>query len=152
MKVGFALKRIGVIAAVVIVVMLAAGVVGHAGTTFMVPNSTMLNYSLAAGGISDTIYPAINVPVLVLGTNTTPADFSVASATMTHVQGTQIRWVGLEAPPSGAVVQGGSATAGAHVMYLDANHQVDIEIDNADTFVIRNKSNTAQTGTVTLIW
>ncbi len=152
MKAGMILKRISVLGAAALVGMLMAGVVGNAATTLTTPNSTTYNFSLAAGGTSASITPPVNTGVLVLGTNTTTTNFSVSSANLVHVSGSQIRWVGLESSPSALVVHGASSTPGVHVVYLDYAHQVDLEILSADALVVHNKSTSTQTGNVKLIW
>lgn len=146
------LGRFGVIAASVLVGMTLAGVVGHAAVTLSTANSVVTNYTLAAGATSAPIYPPTNTGVILMGTNTTSSDFSVGSVNLVHISGVQIRWVGLESPPSAAIVHGATTTPGTHMMYLDYNHKVDVEILSADQIVVHNASTTSETGSVKMIW
>jgi hypothetical protein len=145
-------RRFGVVAVAVLVLFSVAEVVSKAAVTFATANSSIAPYTLAAGATSGGITPPANTPVVMMGSNTTATNFSIASVNVVHVPSTQIRWVGLESPPSAAIVQGATSTPGTHVMYLDYNHQVDLEILSADQVVIHNAATTTQTGTVKLIW
>ena len=152
MKAGFGLERFRIVGTTVIVTMLLAGVVGKAATTLTTANSAVTNYNLAAGATSSAITPPTNTGVLLLGSNSTSTNFSVGSVNLVHVSGKEIRWTGLESPPSGSIVHGASTTPGTHVVFLDYAHQVDVEILSADALVVHNKSTTAQAGSVKFIW
>lgn len=152
MKAGTTLKRFSVLGTGAVAGMLMAGVVGNAATTLSTPNSSIANYSLAAGATSASITPPTGTGILVIGSNTTTTDYSVASMNLVHLSGLAMRWAGLEAPPSVTVTQGSSANPGTHMIYLDASHTVDLEILSTDTMVIHNRGTVAQAGNVKLIW
>ena len=152
MKASIGFRRFGVVVASFVVIMTVAEVVGRATTILTTPNTAVIAYSLTAGATSAAITPAASTGVLLVGTNTNSTNFSVGSISLVHISGTLIRWVGLEAPPSATITQGGSTSPGTHVVYLDSSHQVDVEILSADQLVVHNKATSTQTGTVKLIW
>ena len=152
MRASLILGRFGVLAASVMVTMIVAEVTSKAATSLATANVAVVNYNLGAGGTTPGITPPAGTAVLLMGTNTTSTNFSVGSVNLVHIAGTQIRWVGLESPPSASIVRGGSTTPGTHVVYLDYNHQVDVEILSADQFAIHNKATTTQAGSVKEIW
>jgi hypothetical protein len=65
-------------------------------------------------------------------------------------------WVGLESTNSvqnAGITQGIGSVAGAHIVFLDLNHQVDIQVAGADTILIHNAEVAATVaGNVTLVW
>jgi len=152
MKAGTRAGRFGVLALSVLVMTSLAAVVSHAAVTFTAANSAVVAYTLAAGSSSVAITPPANTSVLIMGTNTTAANFGIGTVTLVHIPATMIRWVGLESPPRAAVVQGDSSIANAHLVYLDYNHTVDVRIVNPDRVYIVNVSTSTQTGTLKEIW
>jgi hypothetical protein len=129
--------------------------VANATQTITTPNAAFISYNLAAGGISATITPAASRAVLVMGCCTTnaPGQFSVAQVTLQRAPGVGMLWVGLEATPNATITQGGvSSAAGTHIVSLDSFHQVDIQVNSADTIRIHNGSGGVRAGNVTLIW
>ena len=131
-----------------VVAILTSIVVANATQTITTPNAVKIPYNLAAGGNSATITPAVNTPVLVMGCSTTnPA---AAQVTLIHVPGFGLVWVGLE--QNGAVIRGGSAQAGTHVVSIDSSNEVNIVTASIDTIIVNNGQNRTMAGSVTLIW
>ena len=50
------------------------------------------------------------------------------------------------------ITSGGRSTAGHHIVYIDVNHLVDIQVNSADTIRVHNGSPLTEAGNVTLIW
>jgi hypothetical protein len=151
MKVGTKLWRFGVLAAAVTAAAMAVGVVSEAASTITAPNSSVVSFSLTAGGTSAGFTPPTGSGVLLLAMDTTTANFGVGNISLAHITGTEIRWVGQESS-TGAITHGGTTAPGTHVVYLDASHKVDLEILSADSLVIHNGMTTTQAGKVTMIW
>jgi len=140
-----------------VVAILTLSVVVHATQVISTPNAAFFSYSLANGANSAPITPVANQSVLVLGMHTTLGFRGEGFVHMLHVGGTAsfphfLEWVGLESPSSPAITSGDSNTPGTHIVWLDFNHTVDIQVNTADTFVVHNASGVAVTGNVTLIW
>jgi hypothetical protein len=76
----------------------------------------------------------------------------VGQVTLLWVPGSFLEWVGLESPSGAAITSGYSSSPGTHIVFLDFAHQVDIQVNSADTFVVHNGSPQAQYGSVTLLW
>ena len=144
------LQRFGVLFASLLVVAVLFEVVGKAAVTISTPNSSIVNYTLAAGATSAAITPVTNQPVLIIGSNIGTTDFAVSNVTLVHIQSVMMRWVGIE--PTGAVVHNGSTVLGTHIIWLDQSSKVSLEVLSADQFVINNASATTQSGSVKLIW
>lgn len=152
MKLRTLFNRWGVLAISLGLLTITTGVVGKAASTFTAPNVASINYNLAPGATSSALTPATNTPVALIGANSTSADFSASSATLIHIPNKMIRWVGLESVPSATIVHGGSTTPGTHIVYLDYDHKVDVEILSADEIDVHNSSSSTEAGTVKLIW
>jgi hypothetical protein len=138
-----------------VVVIITSMVVANATQTITTPNAAFISYNLAIGAHSAAITPASNRSVLVMGccTNNT----GVGQVSLLHIPSTQIEWVGLESTCGGsctsAITQGLSATAGTHIVYIDFQHTVDIQVASADTILIHNGHPfQTVTGNVTLVW
>ena len=135
-----------------VVVIITTMVVANATQTITTPNAVNIPYNLAAGGgTSAPITPASNRSVLVMGC-TTNLNFAVGQVSLLHIPGIEIDWVGLESQPSATITQGSSNTPGTHIVYIDTNHRIDIQVASADTIRIHNSYNVALVGNVTLIW
>jgi hypothetical protein len=145
------LQRLAVLAVSLVIVASLMEIVGKAASTITTPNSSVISYTLGAGGTSSPITPATNQPVIVIGANIGTSDFAVSTLTLVHISGHMIRWVGQEAA-SGAVTHGGSAALGTHIIWLDNTSKVSLEVFSADQFVIHNGSSASQSGSVKLIW
>jgi len=144
------LQRFGVLVASLLVVAVLSEVVGKAAVTISTPNSSTVNYALAAGATSAAITPPTNQPVIIISSNIGNTDFAVSNVNLVHIQSVMMRWVGIE--PTGAVVHNGSTTLGTHIIWLDQSSKVSLEVFSADQFVINNASTTSQSGSVKLIW
>lgn len=117
----------------------------------------VINYDLAPGQASPAYTLPANKSVSVTGNCLTLNQRGVASATILQVtepNGTAsfLEWVGLESHAGSVITQGFSSTSGTHILYLDFSHQVDIQVNSASTFVIRNSSGGQRRGTVTLTY
>jgi hypothetical protein len=112
----------------------------------------VINYSLAAGASSEAFTLPANVPVLVQGTELTLGHRGVAQATVLRIPDELLEWVGLESTAGAAITQGYSAGTGTHILFLDYNHQVDIQVNDANSFIIHNGSLDTRTGQVTLTY
>ena len=130
----------------------APSVVAGPELPLAIPNKNVFNYNLAPGANSAAYTVPANLPVLVIGIGTSLGYRGVGSATLLHIPGSFIEWVGLESPSSAGVTSGYSGAAGTHIVYLDYSHQVDIEVNSPDTIRVHNASTQTRTGNVTLIW
>jgi len=129
-------------------------VVANATTTLTVPNAATLTYNLAAGSVSGAIVPATSRPVLVMGTCTTVGFRGVGQVTLLIPSAAPqfVEWVGLESPAPAGITSGFSGAAGAHIVFLDFAHQVELEVRTVNTIRVANAAGAARTGIVTLIW
>ena len=146
------MQRYGILLAGVVVCVLAASVVAKATQTLTVPNAAFYTYNLAAGANSSPITPVPNQAVLMIGSQTAVGYRGVAMATILRVPSSFIEWTGVESPSAAAVTSGFAAAPGAHVLYLDFSHLVDVQVASADTIYIHNGNSVTQTGTLELIW
>jgi hypothetical protein len=138
--------------AVTLVVTLTLGVMASATAPLATPNKATLTYNLVPGGSSSVITPAGNKPVLVMGTQTAIGDRGVGQVTMLRIPGSFLEWTGIESPGKVAITQGYGSSFGTHIVYLDYNSTVDIEVNNGDTFLVHNFNSVNMNGNVTLIW
>ncbi len=137
-----------------VVAIITSIVVANATQTFATPNAAYISYSLAASANSAAITPATNRWVLVGGCCTTSGIQAVGQVSLIHIPSTAFQWAGLESY-SGApsdITSGYSGTAGRHIVYIDASHQVDIQVASADTILVHNATTTPVAGNVTLVW
>ncbi|HEX2784002.1 MAG TPA: hypothetical protein VHN36_10485 [Ilumatobacteraceae bacterium] len=116
------------------------------------PQKVQVTFDLAAGGISSPISVPPNVPVSLTGVVSTSGVRGVGQATLLSAPGAFIEWTGLESTAFSGVTQGFGLTQGQHVLYVDFNHLVDVEIDSATTIRIHNESLLPVAGVVTLTW
>jgi hypothetical protein len=137
-------------AGMVAVVTLA--IMAHAVQTVVTPNGLYVTYSLAAGASSAAVTPASSTPVLVMGVQNASGYRGVGEVTLLHVPSNFLEWVGLESPSGAAITSGFSGAAGTHIVYLDYSHLVDIQVHNADSFIIHNANSISMDGHVTLVW
>jgi len=63
-----------------------------------------------------------------------------------------MEWVSLESLSGAAITSGFNTTAGTHIVYIEINHQVDIQVASADTIRVHNGSAGTRAVNVTLIW
>jgi hypothetical protein len=152
MTAGKRARRFGVLTGVACIALVTTAVVTNAAITISAPNCVRMAYSLNAGGTTAGITPATDTPVLLSATNLNSNNLSIGQATLVHLDGVMIRWVGLESTPSATIVHGGSTTPGTHIIYIDFNHQVDVEVLSADQIVVHNGAKSSQNGAIKLIW
>ena len=151
-------SRPGVILLTSAVAIITSVVVANATQTITTPNAAFISYSLAPGANSAPITPASNRSVLVMGCCTSTNDPSLGQVSLMHVPSIPgstvgfIEWVGLESFGSAAITSGLSATAGTHIVSIELNHLVDIQVASADTIVVHNGAASTRAGNVTLIW
>jgi hypothetical protein len=135
-----------------VIVIITSMVVANATQTITTPNAAFISYNLAAGANSAPITPATNKSVLVMGCCTTAGDQSVGQVSLLHIPSSYIAWVGLESYSGAAVTSGLTSFAGAHIVFIDFAHTVDIQVASADTIRVHNGSTVTKPGNVTLVW
>ena len=136
-----------------VVAIITSAVVANATQTITTPNAAFISYNLAHYSISAAITPASNKSVLVMRCCTSVGSQSVGQVSLVHIPSTSITWVGLESGPNqAAITQGVSNTAGDHIVYIDSTHQVEIQVNTADTIRIYNNHPFTVAGNVTLVW
>ena len=145
-------SRPAVILLATVVAIITSVVVANATQTITTPNAAFISYNLVAGANSAAITPATNRWVLVAGCCTTLADPGVGQVNLLHIPSTLINWVGLESAGPAAITSGGANSAPAHIVYIDANHLVDIQVASADTIRVHNGDAATRAGNVTLVW
>ena len=139
-----------------VVAVITSIVVANATQTITAPNAAYITYNLAANTTSAPITPATNRSVLVMGCCTTLGNTGVGQVSLLHIPSFNISWVGLEsyAGVPAAITQGASNTLGTHIVFIDGNHVVDIQVASAgaNTIQIHNANTITEAGNVTLIW
>jgi hypothetical protein len=145
-------RRFGSLILATVVAILTLSVMVHATQVITTPNAAFFSYSLAPGANSAPITPVANQSVLVMGTTTTFNFRGVGQVAMLHITGSFLEWTGLESISPSTITSGFSGVAGTHIVFLDFSHQVDIQVNTADTFRIHNGASATRTGNVTLIW
>jgi hypothetical protein len=135
-----------------VVAILTCVTVVNATQTITTPNAAFIAYNLAVGASSAAITPVTNKPVLVMGCCTTAGNRGVGQVTLQHIPSTFIEWFGLEFQSPATITQGYGSTAGTHIVYIDFNHQVDIQVASTDTILVHNGNGVAEAGNVTLVW
>ena len=146
-------SRPGVIFLATVVVIITSMVAANATQTITTPNAVKITYSLAAGASSAVITPATNTSVLVMGCCTTPnTTAGVGQVSLIHIPSTDMRWVGLESPANiASTITSGHGSTG-HIVYIDFNHFVEIQVASADTIRVHNGLGVSAAGSVTLVW
>lgn len=125
------------------------------GTVSAAPGTLVhkvITYNLPAGGTSQAYNLPANKPVAVLGTQLTSGYRGVGQVTILRIPNEFLEWVGVESPSSSVITKGFSSTPGTHILYLDYDHQVDIQVNGPNGFVIKNASSGRRTGQVTLTY
>jgi hypothetical protein len=116
------------------------------------PTRKVFKYTLVAGASSKPITPPANQPVLVMGVQTTIGYRGVGQVSMLRISDSFLEWVGLESPATATITSGFSGAAGTHIVYLDYSGQVDLEVNDGNSFVVHNGASGTRTGQVTLIY
>jgi hypothetical protein len=112
---------------------------------------TVIPFNLAPGANSTPIAFPASRPVLVMGVTTTLDAAGVGHVTLLRTDPPSfIVWNGLESP--GAITSDFNDLAGSHIVYIDREQKVDIEVNSAATIRIHNGDTETQAGNVTLIW
>jgi len=109
-------------------------------------------YNLAAGASSSPMASVKNKPVLVMADQTVGGD--VGSSEVTVVTSTadgELVWNGFESR-GGGLTSGFSPVYGTHIIYIDFEWCVDLEVYNSYSFVVHNACSGTRKGSVTLIW
>ena len=145
-------SRPGVILMATGVVIITSMVVANATQTITTPNAVKITFNLAPNTDSAAITPASNTSVLAMGCCTTVGYQGVGQASLLHIPNTFIVWTGYDSFSPITFSGGFSSAPGAHIVYIDFNHQVDIQINSADAIRIHNGSAGTRAGNVTLIW
>jgi hypothetical protein len=143
-------SRLAVMLLATVVVIITSICVVNAAQTIQTPNAAFISYNLVAGANSAPITPTTNKSVLVMGCCTTTR--GVGQVSLQHIPGNGMIWVGLESYPQAAITSGSNAAAGAHIVYIDYGHFVDIQTASADTILVHNGGPNTKTGNVTLVW
>ena len=115
------------------------------------PRKTVISFNLAAGATSAPITVPANRPVFVMGVTTTTAEQGVGQVTLLRTP-INLIWIGLEGPLAPAITSGVNNAQGVHIVYLDVDHTVDIEVNDDDSIRIHNGDTGQRAGKVTLIW
>ena len=145
-------SRPGVILMATVVATITSICVVNATQTITTPNAAFISFNLAAGASSAAITPATNRSVLVMGCTT---GGGIGQVSLLHIPSTLIEWVGLEGysgPSTTTTTAGGTKIAGTHIVYINYDHTVDIQVASADTIQIHNNAGVTVAGNVTLIW
>jgi hypothetical protein len=133
-----------------VIAIITSMVVANATQTITTPNAAFISYNLAAGANSAAITPATNRSVLVMGSCTTV--YGVGQVSLQHIPSGAMVWVGLESYGPTAITSGATGGAGAHIVWIDSFHAVDIQVASADTIRVHNGSAGTRAGNVTLVW
>ena len=145
-------SRPGVILMAIVVVIITSMVAANATQSITAPNAAFISYSLAANTNSAVITPATNRWVLVGGCCTTLGFQGVGQVSLLHIPSSFMEWVGLESLAGAAITSGNSGVAGVHIVYIDFNHKVDIQVASVDTIRVHNGNTITVAGNVTLVW
>lgn len=92
------------------------------------------------------------LPMLVMGCCNSFGVRGVGQVSMMRTAGSFLEWVGLNSTSSGTITQGFSGTSGTQILQIDFSGGVNLVVNNADSFVVKNTSSASRTGVVTLIW
>jgi hypothetical protein len=115
------------------------------------PRRAVIPFNLAPGANSAPIALPANRPVFVMGVTTTLDAAGVGHVTLLRTDPPHlIVWNGLESP--GVITSDFNDLAGTHIVYIDREEKVDIEVNSAATIRIHNGDTETQAGNVTLIW
>jgi hypothetical protein len=112
----------------------------------------VIPFNLAPDAISTQIPVPADQPVFVMGVTSTTMVHGVGQVTLLRGLNTALWWVGLESTSGSAITQGATSAAGTHIVYIDYEHEVDIEVGGPNTIRVHNGSFFTKSGIVTLIW
>jgi len=100
---------------------------------------------------STPIDPPENPPVTVSVANITLGNRGVGQATPLHIKGSFLQWTGDDIYTN-TITSGFSSVSGTHIIWADYDGDIDREVNNADSFVVVNKSSETSTVIVTLAY
>ena len=144
-----------------VVAIITSAVVANATQTITTPNAAFISYNLATGANSAAITPATDKSVHVMGCCTTSGERAVGQVSLMHssISPGCMTWEGLESSGmvSTAFTQSSGCltpTAAMHVVFIDYNHVVDIELaSGGNTIFVHNAGGFGTVaGNVTLVW
>jgi hypothetical protein len=116
------------------------------------PRKETVTFNLAPGGISAPIPLPEFIPISLTGVVTTLGVRGVGHASLLRVPGSFIEWTGLESTAGSVITQGFSGTTGAHILFIDFAHDVDVEVSGPDAIRIHNTAGASRQGSITLIY
>ena len=125
------------------------------GITITVPIERDITYNLLPGAISGPIAMPASQAVFVMGVNRTIGNRGVGQATLlsSALVPLFIEWTGVESPAAAVITSGFSGVQGTHILFIDFNHLLDIEVGpGANTIQLHNTNAVAQTGQIKLIY
>lgn len=109
-------------------------------------------YNLAAGADSVQISLPARIPVSLAGNCLTPGFRGVAQATLQSLPTGFVEWTGLETTSPSSITEGYSKSSGTHILYLDYNHEVDVQVVSSTQIKVHNGSTEARRGQITLTY
>jgi hypothetical protein len=121
------------------------------------PNYSTVNYSVTDACSTPITVPVSYKPVSIMGVQTAEGFRGVGQVTIMRVPGQFLEWVGLDVASnygaSAAVVSSGySAAAGTHIIWLDFDEVVDLQVVDAGHVKVCDSSTSAAAGVLTLMW
>jgi hypothetical protein len=136
---------------------LTLAITARAVEVLSIPDAAFINYTLAAGANSAPITVPLTDAgpgsgVLVMGVCNTLGFRGVGFVTLLRVPSSFLEWVGLESTAGASITQGFSGAPGTHIVFIDFAHQVDIEVNNANSIRVHNGAGALRAGNVKLIW
>jgi hypothetical protein len=117
-----------------------------------IANRIVVPYNLAAGANSAPVVIPASVPVHVMGVTNTFNFRGVGFAVVLRVPNQFLEWTGLDSTAASAITQGFSATPGTKIVALDFDHDVAVQVNNANTIRIHNGASAPRAGNVTITW
>jgi hypothetical protein len=114
----------------------------------------VVSYALTNNETSTPVVIPFDTPVQVVGTCTTFGDRGIGQVSLLRAGAVSdfLEWVGLDSTSGAAITEGFSAAPGTKIVFIDFDHTVQIEVNDATSFRVLNTSGSAATGTVTVIW
>jgi hypothetical protein len=117
-----------------------------------VPRESVVTYKLAAGASLVINSPAYNKSIWVMGCNTTSGDRGVGHVALQSVEGNFLEWTGLNSAYNGTITSGFSASAGTHIVQIDYDGYVNINVASDNSFEVTNSTGGTEAGFVTMMW
>ena len=156
------LSRLARYTAAAVVGVLALATSADAVISTTTPNAAYYTYNLAAGAATANYAPPYNVPVNIMANCTTTGVRGVGQVTLNRFgpDAVFLQWVGINSEPDGTVTHGYSSIEGTHILRVNYNGDVWLEVgtsggpnsNNRDTLRIDNESTGTRAGAMTWIW